>query len=461
MRNKLMPSSVIRRLIGGAAAFIAFGCAPDLPTEAADPAIRAAKGTAGGGTKGTAGIVVGTALPSATKRDTTINVRIIGSGFDRNMTARWAIDGIVTSAVAVNSTRYVSATELVANITVSTDAPLTEYDIIITSTKGGKPGIGTEIFEIVQELDLGSLGGDFTSAAALNESGVIVGYSSYWVSGGSGPDRPVVWTNGVIRDLLPTGYTMGRATDVNDNGTVVGWVVRASDNFIVPFTWTAAQGLRVLPTLAGQNNSGAMAINDLGIVAGYSGNAAVIWENGVIRVIRLASGWISTAVDINSSGTVVAYDESTGGSQATQSFRWDATSGVQYLQTLNGSAGIVRAINDQGTMIGNGPTAGDPVDRPFVIEDGVTRELTSAFGRLTLTGLSEAGHITAYDGTGRGILRDPAAAEMIVCNPVTPAQGFSSRCAAYSVDNDGNSVGMKTDKYGMRTKGYRWQWLVQ
>jgi hypothetical protein len=461
MRNELMPSSVIRRLIGGAAAFIAFGCAPELPTEAADPAIRAAKGTAGGGTRGAAGIVVGTALPSATTRDTTINVRIIGSGFDRNMTAKWAIDSIVTSAVAVNSTRYVSATELVANITVSSDAPLTEYDIIITSTKGGKPGIGTEIFEIVQELDLGSLGGSYTGAYALNEAGQVVGYSSYYVSGGSSHDRPVIWSNGTIRDLLPSGYTLGRATDVNESGTVVGWAVRSSDFFIVPFTWSASTGFRALPTIAGENNSGAMAINDAGIVAGYSGRAAVIWENGVLRVIQSVPDRFNTAVDVNSSGVVIAVETVTQTGGSPRSLQWSAASGVQFLPTLNGSAGSVAAINDLGMIIGNGPTPTDPSSHPFIIDGGVARELVSTLGRVTVTALSEVGHIVGQDANNRGFLRDPSGFETIICTPVVPAPQYSTSCGGSAVDNNGRSVGWKTDKYGQGSKAYAWQLVIQ
>ncbi|HEX5577047.1 MAG TPA: hypothetical protein VFX40_01670, partial [Gemmatimonadaceae bacterium] len=172
----LTGSAMMRRTLTVAAACLSLACSSDLPTEVADVDIRAAKGgSTGGSAKPTSDPTVGAAFPREATQDTTLDVRILGSGYSRGMVARWAIDSVVTSKVVVNSTRYVSSTELVANITVASDAPLTEYDIVVTSTKGGKPGIGTEVFDVVEELGLPSLGGAYTTAVSINESGQVAG----------------------------------------------------------------------------------------------------------------------------------------------------------------------------------------------------------------------------------------------------------------------------------------------
>ena len=168
-----MSRLVNRRFAAVAAVALLSACTRDLPTSASDLSVRDGKNTAGGGTSGTTGPVVSSASPNLSKRDTTINVRILGSGFDRTMTAKWGIAGVATSDVIVNSTRYVSTSELVANVTVTGNAELTKYDIIVTSTKTGKPGIGTEKFEVVIELPLPSLGGTYSGASAINDAGVV------------------------------------------------------------------------------------------------------------------------------------------------------------------------------------------------------------------------------------------------------------------------------------------------
>src|SRR6476620_9645827 len=114
-----MSYSMLRNSVAVFAVILAAGCTRDLPTDANQFSARAARAT-GGATK-TDGIVVTSAMPNASKRDTTINVRIFGSGFDRSAMAKWGIDSVVTSDVTVNSTTYVSTTELVANITVKAD----------------------------------------------------------------------------------------------------------------------------------------------------------------------------------------------------------------------------------------------------------------------------------------------------------------------------------------------------
>jgi len=452
-----LPLAGFRYVVALAAAGMLAACTQDLPTDTNDElSLRAAKGgnTAGGGTKPASGVVVGATMPSAAKRSTTLDVRILGSGFDRNMSARWAIDSVVTSQVAVNSTRYVSSTELVANITVTADAPLTEYDIIITSSKGGKGGIGTELFEVVEELPLVGLGGANSLAFASNEAGQIAGFATQYVPGGSGGDRPVVWENGIIRNLLPAGYHSGRAIDINERGEVVGWLF--SNAGIVPFLWSASAGMRILPYPAGEGTNVAMAINDNGLIVGYSGRDAVMWENGEMKVIHTLAGHWSYAPDVNNSGEVVGAFGVDFANGPFKAFTWTAAAGVQLMPTLYENWGEPIAINDRGQIVGNGRLSSDAAAHGFIRENGVTRRLSTTLQGAGASAISELGHIVGSDALGRGILWEPGGTEVVLCQPVPPAKGYTSRCTPYGVTSAGQAVGMKPDKYGQTYKAYLW-----
>jgi hypothetical protein len=112
---------------------------------------------------GGASPTISSADPTWTTQDTTIEVRVFGSGFDNGSRADWAIDGVVVPAqVVTNSTRFVSSGELVANITISSTATPVLYDIVVT-TLLGKKGIGAEKFEVAPK---GSVNPRFTNPAA-------------------------------------------------------------------------------------------------------------------------------------------------------------------------------------------------------------------------------------------------------------------------------------------------------
>ena len=443
--------SVMRRSLTVAVACMALACTTDLPTGVSDVEVRAAKGTAGGPTTG--GVSVGAAMPSAATRDTTLDVRIIGSGFARGMVAKWAIDGVVDSNVVVNSTRFVSSTELVANISVTSDAPLTEYDIIVTSSKGGKGGIGTEIFEIVQELGLLSLGGGHSDALSINDAGEIAGFSTYYAPGQGSAIRPVVWgADGTIRDLLPSGYATGRAVDINENGQVTGWLHGGSSEGFTLFVWSPASGIQFLPTLPGETQNGVYAINDAGVVAGWSGDAAVLWENGVLRVLPTDPTQSSAATDINNLGEVIGFSEPEYNSGPVSAWRWNAVSGVQMLPTLQGNLGSPTGINDRGQIVGYGPSASG--GGAFLHENGVTRQLP---GDLAIArAISEAGHVVGSTTGSRGAMWSPDGTLSIICTPVQPAVNYTSTCGAWGVNTEGIAVGWKSDKYGQYTKAYKW-----
>jgi TolB protein len=99
---------------------------------------------------GSGDVAVNATDPNEAPQDTTLDVRVLGSGFDRGSVAEWAIDGAPSGKVVVNATRYVSSKELVANVTIALDADTVLYDVMVTTSRG-KKGIGTELFRVRQK----------------------------------------------------------------------------------------------------------------------------------------------------------------------------------------------------------------------------------------------------------------------------------------------------------------------
>ncbi len=125
-------------VLGAFFSVLLVACSDREPTP---PPITAAS-TGGSGT-----VTVTAANPDSAQQDTTLDVHVLGSGFDRGSNAQWAQSGVPSPNVKTNSTKFVSSGELVANITIAVAAGTGAYDILVTTSKG-KKGIGTDLFTI-------------------------------------------------------------------------------------------------------------------------------------------------------------------------------------------------------------------------------------------------------------------------------------------------------------------------
>jgi hypothetical protein len=122
---------------------VLWGCAAETPVSGPVQEPNFAKG-------GGSGPTVRAADPDSGLRNTTIDVRVLGSGFDNGSKATWALAGDTANAttkVTTNSTRFVKSGELVANITIAADAPVALFDVVVI-TLAGKKGIGIEKFAV-------------------------------------------------------------------------------------------------------------------------------------------------------------------------------------------------------------------------------------------------------------------------------------------------------------------------
>ena len=266
--------------------------------------------------------------PNSAPQDTTLEVRVIGSGFDEGSTVTFLLAGESTPKIVTNSSQFVSSDTLIANISVAADADTALYDIQVTTSRG-KKGQGSELFqvtvkggkpgdEIVYVHTLHDFGTD-RSLRAINDNGIMVG-----TSGG----QAAVWwgLTDPIPLLLPDPVGAGSwGTSVNSSATqVVGEYWNAAQTADVGVLWDVDPNARTvldtreLPPLAGYDGVTPSGLNDLGQVVGQSNmisdvaqQTAVIWEaDGSGAMVPRALGDLpghpaSWARAINNAGHVV------------------------------------------------------------------------------------------------------------------------------------------------------------
>jgi hypothetical protein len=94
-------------------------------------------------------VQVAAADPSVTAQGTVnLNVKITGKGFKKGAAAKFLVTGTTdTGGVTVNSTSFVSASELTANIDVTDTAAIANFDIAVLNSDG-RGGKGTELFAV-------------------------------------------------------------------------------------------------------------------------------------------------------------------------------------------------------------------------------------------------------------------------------------------------------------------------
>jgi len=117
-------------------------CADVPPTSPTDPAVLTAKG---GGHDPV--IKVTEAVPNEAPQDTTLVVRVIGSGFDDGSSVRFLLGGQPARGVVVDSSRFVDEQNLDVSVTIALDTDTALYDIEVM-TRRGKKGIGSELFAV-------------------------------------------------------------------------------------------------------------------------------------------------------------------------------------------------------------------------------------------------------------------------------------------------------------------------
>ncbi|MBI5013942.1 MAG: carboxypeptidase regulatory-like domain-containing protein [Deltaproteobacteria bacterium] len=251
-------------------------------------------------------------------------------------------------------------------------------------------------------IDLGTLGGVTSYAAAIGARDVVVGQAdNRW-----GLPRAFVWTPDTgIRDLgTLAGDTTSTAIGIGDTGYAVGRSLSSTGRDRAVF-WNLPRGTTAsLPGLAGGDENWAAAVTGAGAVAGSSDDAsgwmhAVLWKYP--NVLDLGTFGLDAAMawDVNSDEMVVgdAVDSdlpegeaknwglyqsficgdqpSSDGWRLRRAFRWHE--GTSELLPLGGGvSSSARAVNSSGNIVGT-VSFGDGTTHAFLWGEGEPVDLNS------------------------------------------------------------------------------------
>ena len=235
-------------------------------------------------------------------------------------------------------------------------------------------------------------GGDhFSSANAVSNNGVVVGYGNV---GGARPFRWTAETGMVNLGSIPGGSDTGIARDITADGSTITGVSSGGAGYHA-FRWTESGGFEDLGDLpGGQTTSEAQAISADGstVVGRGSGTTAqaFVWtEPTGIQPLGTTSA-TNTAMDVSADGSVIVGKGNLNG----QAWRWTAAGGVQMLGYLGGSISQANAVSASGNYIaGFSTNATNPNSTSFA----------EAFLWSESTGMQGLGYL---DGGSRSIATD-------------------------------------------------------
>ena len=207
--------------------------------------------------------------------------------------------------------------------------------------------------------NLGTLGGTYSGAFDINESGVITGHS--WIPGeGVLASHGFVYKDGVMSDLgtisEPLGYARGEG--INDAGEIVG---RASVSLF-----------------------------------GNSDKFLTYWEADGTLNQYIGPGTYSTGVQINNNGLIVGSARTATGGNTIFASAWDLDGNITFLDDFGGDQSKAWSVNDAGVIVGFARDGvGASTNRAFVSYDGVS--ITDLNTLVNLDGTALTALTEAYD----------------------------------------------------------------
>ncbi len=244
--------------------------------------------------------------------------------------------------------------------------------------------------------DLGTLGGSFSNAVAVNDSGQVAGYART----PDEKDHAFLATASGMVDLGTFGGPYSYAYGLNQSGLVVGSAYDASGT---PRCFLSTGGGLVDPGTLGGRACNALAVNDAGQVTGNSatsagiGHAFLFDSRGMVDLGTLG-GSSSVGYAINRLGQVAGAARTAANQQ--HAFFHDGTRMVD-LGTLGGTSSTATGVNASGQVVGNS-TLANGSKQPFFFANGVMLNVNTLVPGLSNVDasrlyLNDAGQIA---GTG-------------------------------------------------------------
>jgi probable HAF family extracellular repeat protein len=292
---------------------------------------------------------------------------------------------------------------------------------------------------------LGTLGGSWSSAAAINGSGTVVGAAA--AAGGLTRAYALRRDDGTLGDLGTPPDAWSSAYAINASGLVVGAHQRP-DGGTRAFVADPDAGVTVDLGTFGGNWTVAHGVNASGTIVGGSRDItaamrAFLYRPGAgMQSIGTLGGNSSQAFAINDEGVVVGESRTLAGQM--HAFRW-AGGTMEDLGTLGGAVSRARAINAHGLITGNSSTAtGD--EHAFLFEPGVGMvSLGAPAGRYASgEGINSKGHVVGWwmdaDYQEYAFLWTPDAG-LVDLNTLVALPAGDRLFAAYGINDQGQIVG--------------------
>lgn len=217
-------------------------------------------------------------------------------------------------------------------------------------------------------------------ARAVNDAGVVVGYSRQGPSG-SNEIGCIWWPNGTIQEIPPApGGTNSPAYDINNGNIIVGGSIG------MPYVFDG-NVMTIIPVPPEHGGGSAWRISDTGYVTGTFGNEnlnarAYRWKDGVLTLLEPLPGYpVSASRDVDNNGNVVGYSKiGHYPNPVTQTpTLWTQNEVIELPLPPGYTAGAASMITDQGIItgqVGGLPGQGIPVTvaiwfngEPYLLND--------------------------------------------------------------------------------------------
>ena len=261
-------------------------------------------------------------------------------------------------------------------------------------------------------IELGTLGGRESSAAAINEAGFVVGTACLPCDDEAafaeihgfegGPRHAFIWREGEMTSLDTPDCVLSEAYSISNNGKVVGR--RCPDLSVLGNAFLFADGqLRTLEYPAAKGSK-ALAINQQDQIVGvvflpvespipHKQEYAVLWQpdGGQLR-LELNQDYIqsATALAINNVGQIVGMVDGIP-------FIYD-DGDFELIGFPGSQVGRATSVNDRGQVAGYASSA-KGYDHAFFWDSGETRALGTFGGKgSTASGVNNHGHVVGEAG---------------------------------------------------------------
>ena len=216
---------------------------------------------------------------------------------------------------------------------------------------------------------IGTLGGTQAQAAAINDSGVVVGFSNL---AGDAFTHAFKYENGSMADLGTLGGNYSQAVGINSNGDIIGNSTLGGD--VSEHAILIHNGVMQDLGTFGGTDSAAFGINDAGdVVGGYflsdGSQHAFLYRNGIATDL---GGDTPVAAAINASGVITGNNIFTPGGNL-HAFA-DYGAGLVDIGTLAGVESHGMAINSAGIIVG-GSNLANGQGRAFLYDGHTMRNL--------------------------------------------------------------------------------------